>query len=128
MKRLLLLPALLCLVVCLLLTAVPAPLPVSAPAPAAPRLLALTFDDGPHPTCTDRILDTLAAYDPHATFFVLGSKIESYFRMGCSYARGDLTSFVTRPISLIFILVAVYSVVGPIITKAIKNKKAAKSV
>ena len=60
--------------------------------------------------------------------FILGSKIESYFRMGCSYARGDLTSFVTRPISLIFILVAVYSVVGPIITKAIKNRKAAKSV
>ena len=48
--------------------------------------------------------------------FILGSKIESYFRMGCSYAKGDLT----------FILVAVYSVVGPIITKAIKNRKAAK--
>ncbi|MGM9639011.1 MAG: polysaccharide deacetylase family protein, partial [Butyricicoccaceae bacterium] len=78
MKRpLLLLSALLCLAACLLLTAAPAPLPVSAPAPAAPRLLALTFDDGPHPTCTDRILDTLAAYDAHATFFVLGSKIES---------------------------------------------------
>ena len=60
--------------------------------------------------------------------FILGSKIESYFRMGCSYARGDLTSFVTRPISLSFNLVAVYSVVGPIITKAIKNRKAAKSV
>ena len=58
--------------------------------------------------------------------FILGSKIESYFRMGCSYAKGDLTTFVTRPISLAFILVAVYSVVGPIITKAIKNKKAAK--
>lgn len=77
MKRPLLLSALLCLAACLLLTAVPAPLPVSAPAPAAPRLLALTFDDGPHPACTDRILDTLAAYDAHATFFVLGSKIES---------------------------------------------------
>ena len=60
--------------------------------------------------------------------FILGSKIESYFRMGCSYARGDLTSFVTRPISLIFILIAIYSVVGPIITKAIKSRKAAKSV
>lgn len=58
--------------------------------------------------------------------FILGSKIESYFRMGCSYAKGDLTTFVTRPISLAFILVAVYSVVGPIITKAIKNRKAAK--
>ena len=58
--------------------------------------------------------------------FILGPKIEEYFRTGCSYARGDLTSFVTRPISLIFILVAVYSVVGPIITKKIKDKRAAK--
>ena len=56
--------------------------------------------------------------------FILGSKIESYFRMGCSYARGDMTSFVTRPISLIFILIAVYSIVGPIITKILKKRKA----
>lgn len=58
--------------------------------------------------------------------FILGSKIESNFRMGCSYARGDLTSFITRPISLIFILIAVFSVVGPIITKQIKKARAAK--
>ena len=58
--------------------------------------------------------------------FILGSKIESYFRMGCSYARGDLTSFITRPISLIFILIAIYSVVGPIIQKQLKKRKAAK--
>ena len=58
--------------------------------------------------------------------FILGSKIEEYFRIGCSYARGDLTRFLTRPISLIFILIAIYSVVGPIITKAIKNRKKAK--
>ena len=58
--------------------------------------------------------------------FILGPKIEEYFRTGCSYARGDLTSFITRPISLIFILIAIYSVVGPFITKAIKNKRAAK--
>lgn len=58
--------------------------------------------------------------------FILGGKIESYFRMGCSYAKGDLTSFVTRPISLVFILIAVYSVIGPIITKQIKKRKAAK--
>ena len=58
--------------------------------------------------------------------FILGPKIEEYFRTGCSYARGDLTSFITRPISLIFILVAIYSVVGPIITKKIKDKRAAK--
>ena len=59
--------------------------------------------------------------------FILGPKIEEYFRTGCSYARGDLTSFITRPISLIFILVAIYSVVGPIITKKIKDKRAAKN-
>lgn len=59
--------------------------------------------------------------------FILGSKIESYFRMGCSYAKGDLTSFVTRPISLIFILIAVYSVIGPVISKALKKRKEAKT-
>lgn len=59
--------------------------------------------------------------------FILGSKIEEYFRTGVSYARGDMTRFLTRPISLIFILIAVYSVVGPIITKAIKNRRAKKA-
>ncbi len=59
--------------------------------------------------------------------FILGGKIESYFRMGCSYARGDLTSFVTRPISLIFLLIAIYSVVGPVIMKQIKKRRAAKT-
>ncbi len=58
--------------------------------------------------------------------FILGGKIESYFRMGCSYAKGDMTTFVTRPISLIFILIAVFSVVGPIISKSLKKRKAAK--
>ncbi len=58
--------------------------------------------------------------------FILGPKIEEYFRTGVSYARGDYTRFLTRPISLIFILIAVYSVVGPIITKAIKNRRASK--
>ena len=57
--------------------------------------------------------------------FILGGKIESYFRMGCSYARGDLTSFLTRPISLIFILIALWSVLGPVVMKLIKSKKKA---
>ncbi len=60
--------------------------------------------------------------------FILGSKIESYFRMGCSYARGDMTSFVTRPISLIFILIAVYSVVGPIITKNVEETESSSKL
>ena len=59
--------------------------------------------------------------------FILGGKIESNFRMGCSYAKGDMTTFITRPISLIFILIAVFSVVGPVILKQIKKAKAAKA-
>ena len=39
-----------------------------------------------------------------------------------------MSSFLPRLISLIFILIAIYSVVGPIITKAIKSRKTAKSV
>jgi putative tricarboxylic transport membrane protein len=57
--------------------------------------------------------------------FILGSKIESYFRMGCSYAKGDMTSFIKRPISLIFLLIALYSVFGPLVKKAIKARKQA---
>ena len=36
----------------------------------------LTFDDGPHPTYTPQVLDILARYNAHATFFVLGSLAE----------------------------------------------------
>lgn len=37
------------------------------------RTLALTFDDGPDPVWTPRILDVLRRHDVHATFFVVGS-------------------------------------------------------
>ena len=40
--------------------------------------IALTFDDGPHPSNTPKILDTLAEYDAKATFFVQGSEAEKY--------------------------------------------------
>jgi peptidoglycan/xylan/chitin deacetylase (PgdA/CDA1 family) len=36
-------------------------------------VVALTFDDGPHPTTTPHLLDALAAAGARATFFVLGS-------------------------------------------------------
>ena len=45
--------------------------------------------------------------------FILGAKLEEYFRKGVSYARGDYTSFLTRPISLIFLLIAVFSLFWP---------------
>lgn len=56
--------------------------PVFIPAPevpVAPRtidptrpMVALTYDDGPHKTCTDQILDILEQYHAKATFFEVG--------------------------------------------------------
>jgi len=40
--------------------------------PTSDRSVALTFDDGPNPIATARILDALAARGVKATFFVLG--------------------------------------------------------
>jgi len=40
--------------------------------------IALTFDDGPDPKWTPLILDALARHDAHATFFVIGSKVNQY--------------------------------------------------
>jgi peptidoglycan-N-acetylglucosamine deacetylase len=45
--------------------------PISA-LPTSERAVALTFDDGPNPIATPRILDALAARGVKATFFVLG--------------------------------------------------------
>jgi peptidoglycan/xylan/chitin deacetylase (PgdA/CDA1 family) len=43
-----------------------------------PRTIALTFDDGPDPTWTPRILDVLARQHAHATFFQVGSRVNQY--------------------------------------------------
>lgn len=40
------------------------------------RAVALTFDDGPTPETTPRILELLARYDAPATFFLSGERIE----------------------------------------------------
>ena len=40
-----------------------------------PRTVVLTFDDGPDPTWTPRVLDVLARHHVPATFFVLGSEV-----------------------------------------------------
>ena len=39
---------------------------------AAPRQLAITFDDGPNPAITPQLLDLLARYNVKSTFFVVG--------------------------------------------------------
>ena len=41
-------------------------------------VVALTFDDGPDPVFTPRILDVLAAHGARATFFVLGERARRY--------------------------------------------------
>ena len=46
--------------------------------PKEEKILALSFDDGPHPKYTDEILDILKQYNIKATFFVLGKHAELY--------------------------------------------------
>jgi peptidoglycan-N-acetylglucosamine deacetylase len=65
----------------------------------------LTFDDGPHPQFTVKILDVLKAYATRGTFFVLGANVDRWGtaileRMGAeghsignhSYSHADLTT------------------------------------
>ena len=47
---------------------------------SAGKRVALTFDDGPHPIFTGRILDILERYNVKATFFVVGQNVENYPR------------------------------------------------
>ena len=66
----------------------PAPPPSVAAPPAAPTVATapvayagtvyLTFDDGPHPTWTPRVLSILRKYGVHAVFFELGQNISYY--------------------------------------------------
>jgi peptidoglycan-N-acetylglucosamine deacetylase len=46
--------------------------------PTERRAVALTFDDGPNPIFTPRILDTLAQFGARGTFFVIGRRAEQY--------------------------------------------------
>ena len=39
------------------------------------KYIALTFDDGPHPVYTPKILDLLEYYNVKATFFVVGQRV-----------------------------------------------------
>ena len=50
----------------------------TGPQPGGGRRIALTFDDGPHPTYTTRLLDALYTRDVAVTFFVLGQQVAAY--------------------------------------------------
>lgn len=57
----------------------PPPLPgVVRSLPGTPRAIALTIDDGPHPTQTPALLEVLAAHDVRATFFVIGRNVRNH--------------------------------------------------
>lgn len=45
---------------------------------AQEKKIAITFDDGPHPVYTKKLLDGLKERDVKATFFVLGENAEKY--------------------------------------------------
>ncbi|MCU0911659.1 MAG: polysaccharide deacetylase family protein [Rhodobacteraceae bacterium] len=78
-----------------------APSPTDAPAvapstarPVRPRYAAagrktvwLTFDDGPHPRYTPKVLEVLAAHGVRATFFLIGSNARLYPRIVERIAR-----------------------------------------
>lgn len=42
------------------------------------RTIALTFDDGPDPQWTPQVLDVLRKYHAHATFFVVGARVNEH--------------------------------------------------
>jgi peptidoglycan-N-acetylglucosamine deacetylase len=46
--------------------------------PSNQRIVALTFDDGPNPPYTSKILDVLEREHVHATFFLVGRAVAAY--------------------------------------------------
>lgn len=46
--------------------------------PTDKKVIALTFDDGPHSKYTPQVLDLLAKYNAKATFFVIGEHAEEF--------------------------------------------------
>lgn len=66
------------LVVCLLVATATAQSEIIANNPNAHNKIAITFDDGPHPVHTEKILDVLNKYNVKATFFIVGSNAELY--------------------------------------------------
>lgn len=60
---------------------------------------------------------------PFILAFILGGMLEKYMRRGISYSTNGLLSFVTRPVSCIFLLIAVLSLAWPIISARLKQRK-----
>src|SRR3974390_2798022 len=50
-------------------------------------LVALSFDDGPHPTFTPQVLDILQRHDAKATFFLIGERALRYPELDAGFLR-----------------------------------------
>jgi len=59
-----------------------------APADGRPRLVALTFDDGPYPVVTPLLLQTLRDMHVPATFFLIGRDAEQFPDLARAIAAG----------------------------------------
>ena len=55
--------------------------------PTDERVVALTYDDGPNPPYTSRILDVLDREGVHATFFLVGRAVNAYPAIAAREAR-----------------------------------------
>jgi peptidoglycan/xylan/chitin deacetylase (PgdA/CDA1 family) len=55
--------------------------------PSARPLVALTFDDGPDPETTPRVLELLARHGARATFFVIGERAARYPEVVAAIAK-----------------------------------------
>ena len=54
--------------------------------PLRAKQVAFTFDDGPNPDLTPRLLDLLDAHEAHATFFLIGRNVERHPRLAAEIA------------------------------------------
>lgn len=63
---------------------------------------------------------------PMVLALVLGGELESSLRQSLMLSRGDFSIFITRPISLAFLVVAILLLVVPIITQRKKLSALAK--
>jgi peptidoglycan/xylan/chitin deacetylase (PgdA/CDA1 family) len=57
---------------------------------SVPRAVALTFDDGPQPTWTLRILRILQDFNVKATFFTIGYRVRTYPEIARQLARAGM--------------------------------------
>ena len=67
--------------------------------PSDERVVALTYDDGPNPPYTDRILDVLRKEHVHATFFVVGRAVAAYPNVVREEMNDGTRSGITRGIT-----------------------------